>query len=934
MKTVKRNISLWLLGLLLLSAFTAFSGMPEKAWADASQSAFDTSDLKPSSILQIKGGKGFTVLLKKDGTVWTWGDNLRGKLGGGMSNRNQATQISGLTGVKAIAVGQAHTLALKSDGTVWAWGENTFGQLGNSSTVDSSTPVQVADLNHVTAISAGTYHSVALKDDGTVWSWGDNTYGQLGNGSHDAQNKPVQAIGNISSVKQIAAGSFHTLAIDKDGVVWGWGDNYFGELGYGYDKNSLSTPIMATSPNWHITQIAAGFDFSMGLKDDGTVLTWGLITQDSSTMYDPNTLAFQEQKYPVLVSGLEHVVQIAAGASHALVLDKDGNMYTWGDNQSGQLGLGVAYDGNTWGRLLPNRVSDLPAITRMDAGPNFTFAIDKDDKVWAWGNNGYSQLGDKTVNNQPSPIQTQIYDWLNPPVIKPGEGTVIVKNPRTVSLAAGDSDSFAIKNNQIYAWGSNAFGQLGDGTNSSKNKPVQVNLDQAAAVEAGDAHTAVVKQDGTLWTWGQNFMGQLGDGTTVSRSAPAQVQGLSGVVAASAGSNHTLALLGNGSVWSFGDNSYGQLGHDSTATTNQIIQLSNIVAIASGSNFNLALQNSGKVWAWGDNTSGQLGDGTYVGKQEPVEITGVTGVTAIAAGKNFALALKEDGTVWAWGYNAFGQLGNATTTTQTKPVQVFDLTGIKSIQAGAYHGLAIKGDGTVWTWGQNMFGQLGDGTKTNQTRPVQVKSIQHAASAAASGSHNMVQLKDGTIWTWGGNYSGQLGDGTIANRYQPGMVTGLNKSFTDLAGHWAQDSIIQAAAKGYVDGYNDGSFLPDHSITRAEFAKIAATALQLTAAPASADQTWYQPYVDALQKAGVLQTGDLQAGWDQPITRQEIAAVALRSVSPQLQQPNKAMDANYVMEQAVNKGILQGLSDGSLAPGEATTRAQAVIVIERMLNLK
>ncbi|MDR6880987.1 S-layer homology domain-containing protein [Bacillus sp. 3255] len=929
MKTVQRNVIFWLLVFLLFSSFTAFSVFPGKAFGETNTPMAGTSGLKPASIQEIRGGKGFTVILKKDGTVWTWGNNLRGKLGSGLSNRNQATPVSGLSGITAIAVGSSHSLALKSDGTVWSWGENTFGQLGDGSTIDRSTPVQVSGLTHVTAISAGNFHSVAIKDDGTAWSWGDNTYGQLGDGTNNSTNKPVQVTGNIVSVKAVASGAYHTLALDQDGIVWAWGDNFFGELGYGYDQNRLNTPIMATNSNWHITQIAAGFDFSLALKDDGTVLTWGLIDSDPATMYSAITTNTQDiHKFPVLITGLDHVAQITAGSSHAIALKDDGSVYTWGNNTSGQLGVGTGYDGKTWNRVFPSHVSDLPEIAGIGAGSNFTFAIDQEGMLWAWGNNSYSQLGDKTLNNQAAPVQTQVNEWLNPPVVKPGEGTVLMKAPKVQNLTASESDTFLIQNNRLYGWGSNTFGQLGDGTHTSAISPKALSMDGIAAIESGDTHIVAVKQDETLWTWGQNFFGQLGDGTTTPGASPVQVKALNGVVAAAAGSNHTLALLNNGSVWSFGDNTFGQLGHDAAASSNQVIQLSNIIAIAAGANFNLALENTGKIWAWGDNTSGQLGDGTLASKQQPVQISDIAGVIAIRAGKNFALALKDDGTVWAWGYNAFGQLGNGTTANQLKPVQVASLPAMKSISAGSYHSLAIARNGSVWAWGQNLFGQLGDGTKSNSNKPVQVKGIAQADAAAAGGTHSVVKGMDGAIWTWGGNYTGQLGNNSLANRNLPAVVTGLGASYNDLEGHWAKEQILQAAEKGIVNGYSDGSFLPDRQITRGEFVKLAAAALHLPAA--SDNAVWYQPYIDALQKAGILQAGDLQQGWDLPITRQEIAAVALRAVSPDLHKANTVLDPGFVMSEAVGKGILQGLSDGKLAPDEATTRAQAVVVIERI----
>ncbi|OCT12115.1 hypothetical protein A8709_30140 [Paenibacillus pectinilyticus] len=935
MKRAKRKITFWVLGFLLVSSSTAFSGLSGKALAAGSETSSDTAAVSSSTIAQIEGGKGFTVLLKKDGTVWTWGNNLRGKLGSGLNNRNQATAISGLTGITAIAVGQSHTLALKSDGTVWSWGENSFGQLGDGTTVDRTAPVQVAGLSHVTAISAGYFHSLAIKDDGTAWSWGDNTYGQLGDATNTPEYQPIQVKGNIGKIQTIASGAYHNLAIAQDGTVWAWGDNYYGELGYGEDQNRLNTPIMVSMYNWHITQIAAGFDFSLALRDDGSVLSWGLIDSDPTAMYKAAMLHNQdEQKFPVDLQGLNHITQIAAGSSHAIALKDDGSVYTWGDNASGQLGSGLGFDGKPWNQIYPQQLYGLTKTVRVGMGADFTFAIDPDNNVWAWGNNSYGQLGDKTVNNQTSPIQTQVKQWLNPPVLKPGEGTIVNKTPVVNALASGDSDSFVLKNESLFTWGSNTFGQLGDGSHSSINAAEKMNLDGVVAIEAGDSHTVAVKSDGTLWTWGQNFSGQLGDGTTTARSTAAQVNDLQGVVAAGAGSNHTIALLNNGSVWSFGDNTYGQLGHDQTTTASQIVQLSNIMSIAAGANFNLALDHSGNVWSWGDNTSGQLGDGTFASKQQPLEIAGLTGITAIAAGKNFALALKDDGTVWSWGYNAFGQLGNGTTSNQRTPVQIADLTPIQSISAGSYHSMALGKDGSVWTWGQNLFGQLGDGTTSNQKKPEQIKGLPKAIASSLGGSHSLVQDVNGSIWSWGGNYSGQLGDGSYTNRTTPALVNGLNISFSDVEGHWAKDSILQAAAKGYVSGYRDGNFLPDHNMTRAEFVKIAVAALGLQAGAVSADQSWYQPYVAAAQKAGILQSNDLQAGWDLPITRQEIAAIAVRATNSQYQKPNTGIQPSFVMSEAVNKGILQGLTGGALAPTEATTRAQAIIVIDRILKVK
>lgn len=574
MKKMQRTISFWLCGLLLLAVFTELSALPGRTFANDSGLSSAITDNSTLSIAQIAGGKGFTVVLKKDGTVWTWGDNLRGKLGGGLENRKLPSQVNGLSNVTSIAAGEFHTLALKKDGTVWSWGQNSFGELGDGSTVDRNTPVQVSDFTDVIAISAGNYNSVALKKDGTVWTWGDNTYGQLGDASFDGALKPVQVKGNMGSIKVIASGAYHTLAIDEEGIVWAWGDNYYGELGYGYDQNKLNTPIMVTGNSWHIVQIAGGYNFSMALKDDGTVLTWGLMTPSQDTIYNTGINNTNEQEYPALIPGFEKVTKIAAGNSYAMALTTDGNVRTWGSNKSGQLGIGTAYDGKTWDQTYPQIISGANDIALFGAGYDFAFAVDQKDSLWAWGNNIYDQLGDGTAISQPSPVLIQSLAAASQPVLQQGEGAVFIHEVKPTALAAGESTTFALKNGRLYGWGDNVFGQLGDGTNMASLTPLlSSSVKDAAAIAAGNSHTLAVKSDGTLWAWGENYYGQLGDGTDTNQMIPIQVRTLKGVVAAAAGSNHSIALLNNGRVWTFGNNTFGQLGHDAGTTDPILPQL-------------------------------------------------------------------------------------------------------------------------------------------------------------------------------------------------------------------------------------------------------------------------------------------------------------------------------------------------------------------------
>ena len=291
----------------------------------------------------------------------------------------------------------------------------------------------------------------------------------------------------------------------------------------------------------------------------------------------------------------------------------------------------------------------------------------------------------------------------------------------------------------IYAWGDNSYGQLGDGTTTVRNIPVQTsNLTGVVQVAGGQSHSLAVKTDGTVWAWGYNYSGQLGDGTTTERHTPVQVSGLKGVVQVSGGAFHSLALKSNGTVWAWGYNGYGQLGDGTTtncSTPVQVSGLTGVVQVSAGRYHSLALKSNGTVWAWGDNAWGQLGDGSPTQRTTPVQVSGLTGVVQVSGGNAHSLALKSDGTVWAWGVNDLGQLGDGGTESYSLlPVQVSNLTGVVQVSGGGLHSLALKSDGTVWAWGYN-WGALGDGTITERHTPVQTSNLT-GISFIASGSNS------------------------------------------------------------------------------------------------------------------------------------------------------------------------------------------------------
>lgn len=328
----------------------------------------------------------------------------------------------------------------------------------------------------------------------------------------------------------------------------------------------------------------------------------------------------------------------------------------------------------------------------------------------------------------------------------------------------------------IWSWGFNGYNYLGTGSSAYiDSTPARVlDITDAVAVDSGDGHSLALLADGTLRAWGSNSFGQIGDGNTVNPDSPVAVAGLSDVVAISAGKYHSLAVLTDGTVWAWGGNDFGQLGDGTTSerhTPTQISTLSGVVAVAAGDYHSLALHADGTLSAWGNNGVGQLGDGTTTLRTEPTPIPGLDTVSDIAAGGYFSAALDGSGAVWVWGHGRSGQMGNGTTTSDNPtPGQVPDLSGIAEIHAGSGHLLARDGDGAVWSWGENYNGQIGDGSRDDRTTPYRIPSLSGVIAVGTSAPGSAALTGDGAVWSWG--HTGWE-DG-LPSSTAPVAVSGLN----------------------------------------------------------------------------------------------------------------------------------------------------------------
>lgn len=346
-----------------------------------------------------------------------------------------------------------------------------------------------------------------------------------------------------------------------------------------------------------------------------------------------------------------------------------------------------------------------------------------------------------------------------------------------LTLTAGDEHTCAVKmDGSAWCWGDNTSGQLGDGTNTLRNRPTAISslASGVVGIAAGGAHTCAVKTDGTIWCWGENEFGQLGNSLTTDRNTPGQVTFAHQAASVVAGGAHTCVLNTQGEVWCWGANGHGQVGTTASTmipTPNTVSGLSNVASLAAGGSHTCAVLNDGAALCWGYNASGQVGNNSTIDRSSPTPVTGLSsGVAAIVAGGSHTCALKTDLTIWCWGENGRGQLGDNNVVDRLIPVRVSGLGAVGArLAGGGSHTCAGLTSGEVWCWGENSSGQLGDGggsvyrlyPATLQFNPTGFNSL------ALGGAHSCAGKADGSLWCWGSNSRGQLGVGAVSNRTSP-----------------------------------------------------------------------------------------------------------------------------------------------------------------------
>ena len=545
--------------------------------------------------------------------------------------------VAGISDALEVSAGGDHTCARGASGAVRCWGRNEVGQVGDGTTDDSNVPV-ATNINDAVAVDAGHDHSCAVRISGAVLCWGDNAQGQLGGSTQDEEHAPV-VVSGVSDAVAVSAGDQHTCAVRRTGAVICWGDGERGLIGADGGTDVSTTPVTVPGVEDAVA-VGAGIEYSCALRRGGTVLCWG--NNDFGQLGDGST---RSSRAAVAVAGLDDAAAVSAGGrfsgnreSHACAVRRSGRVVCWGDNGTGQLG-----DGSPERRSSTAvAVSGLAGVEVVSAGGGHSCALKPSGQVLCWGDNRYGQLGDGSWVTSPVPVAV------------PGVSDA-------VAVSAGLRHSCAVRgaDGQVWCWGENFFGELGDNSHNSSSVPVRVaGVSGAVAVSAGEASTCATLTDGSVVCWGYNVHGQLGNNTTTSSSVPVTVLGMSAVSygadieTLSVGAEHACAVDVSTGVRCWGHNEDGRLGDNTLSDRHTPVaagSLASVLEVGAGGTHSCARIVGGAVYCWGDNGSGQLGDGTTVPAAFPIASGVTTDAVSLGVGRRSTCAVRSGGTVACWG---------------------------------------------------------------------------------------------------------------------------------------------------------------------------------------------------------------------------------------------------------------------------------------------
>ncbi len=495
---------------------------------------------------------------------------------------------------------------------------------------------------------------------------------------------------------------------------------------------------------------------------------------------------------------------VSAGQYHACAVRTEGSLWCWGLNSSGQVGTGT-------GDLIflrPAAAGSASDWDRVSSGAAFTCALNTSKKIACFGANNLGQLGDGTLSGKPTP--TPIADT-----------TTLWK-----ALDAGVSHTCAISDGgDLFCWGANVRGQVGDGSTDNRSAPTPViKAGPWASVSAGSEFTCAVHTDGTLWCWGLNSSRQLGDSTTMNSALPVQEKTLATDWAAvTAGVGYTCGVKADGTRWCWGTNALGQGGD---GTTTSIAQPKNADAdtdwatIDAGDLAACGIKTTGALLCWGDGSVGQTGQpGNEAPKLSPGAASAATDWIAVTGGLRFACGIQAGGHLSCWGSASRGALGLGYAPDRTEPSQVGADADWDVIDVQQDTGCGIR-KGDLWCWGRNVSSNIGDGSNVTRVTPTLIGAGKVWKRVAVGRTHTCGVASEGggadSLFCWGSDVNGELGNGAGMSQPMPSPASptpGNDATWTELAAGFNHTCALRQDGSLWCWGRNAQGQLGDGTTT-------------------------------------------------------------------------------------------------------------------------
>jgi alpha-tubulin suppressor-like RCC1 family protein len=619
---------------------------------------------------------GSTFLGISGTDLWAWGSASHGVLGQGVVANNASSPVQIAGSWIDVAIGATHVLAIKTGGTLWAWGRNDYGQLGLNDRASRSSPVQVG-ANTWLDVSAGDSFSVALRSDNTVWAFGLDNRFQLGQGLSSTGNhrsSPVQVAGG-GTYTNVFAGQQTAYAIQTGGTLWGWGANnssgtptsyyYLLATGVPTTTNAQSAPVQISSATgW--SKVSNTNATSVAAIKNNELWVWG--TNEYGQLGTGNLTTYSS---PVQVTGSWLDVHI----SYSTIAVKSSNeLFSWG-YVGDFYGLGVnLYPGPTSPVLVNNSLLWSKVTGPLNTATSFgqkntAFAITTSaigSNLYGWGSIQPSVGGllyGYSTEFISSPVQ--VGNQLNKfsKIVASNSATTF---PNSVSEVLDCNTMGVTKSKQVFGWGSNIYGSLGDNSTIPRSSPVLISAQSHTDVALGNGFSVFLREDGTLWSCGTAL--RVGNGG-VNASSPVQLGSNTNWTFVGAAYSCGYAVNNIGYLYGWGEASYGELANSfgSFYASSPILIGTDYSKVYGAANSVFAIKTNGTLWSSGSNRvyggtpGGLLGRGASVTLQANTlqQITGTFPFpwAKVAASSNHVLALDSAGNLYGWGGNVYGELG-------------------------------------------------------------------------------------------------------------------------------------------------------------------------------------------------------------------------------------------------------------------------------------